>query len=146
MARSGHGQVVERARGELQRAGLRVTEQRLTVLAALMERPQDVTAQGLHEELRPTHPSLGLATVYRTLAALAEAGLIDSMQHGHGMCFRWCAPGHHHHLTCERCHRVVEVRECEVQEWVGEVGAEHGFTQLRHSLELTGVCGSCAAA
>jgi Fur family ferric uptake transcriptional regulator len=133
------------ARAELARAGLRATPQRILVLAALMARRDDVTAQSLHERLRPAHPNLGLATVYRTLGALSEAGLIDAMQHGHGTCYRRCAPGHHHHLTCIRCHKVVEVRDCEIGAWADRVGAASGFRQIAHTVELTGVCDRCAA-
>lgn len=137
---------MEAARQELQRQGLRATSQRAIVLAEMMGRHDDTTAQALHERLRPAHPSLGLATVYRTLNTLAEAGVLDAMQHGHGTCYRWCAPGHHHHLTCVRCHRIVEVRDCAVGEWAERVGAERGFSGVRHVVELTGVCPACHAA
>lgn len=131
------------AREELRRHGLRATPQRMLLLSALMETHDDTTAQALHERLRPANPSLGLATVYRTLGVLAGAGVVDAMQHGHGTCYRRCAPGHHHHLTCTRCHRVVELHDCRVGEWAERVGAESGFVEIRHSVELTGVCGSC---
>lgn len=112
----------------------------------MVGRPDDTTAQALHERLRGEHPSLGLATVYRTLGALVEAGVLDAMQHGHGTCYRLCAPGHHHHLTCVKCHRVVEVRECTVGEWAEDVGRSNGFSDVRHTVELTGLCATCAAA
>ena len=134
------------ARAELQRHGLRSTTQRVLVLAELMARAGDVTAQSLHEELRAEHPTLGLATVYRTLGSLEQAGVLDALQHGHGTCYRWCAPGHHHHLTCSRCHRVVEVHDCDVAPWADRVARAHGFTEVRHQVELVGTCAACAAA
>lgn len=107
---------------------------------------QDSTAQALFDTLRQEHPTLGQATVYRTLGALVEAGVIDALQHGNGTCYRWCAPGHHHHLTCVRCHRVEEVHDCSVGAWATRVGSGHGFTQVRHAVELSGVCVECAGA
>lgn len=108
-----------------------------------MHRSGDVTAQTLHAELGSSDPAIGLATVYRTLGALADAGVIDAMQHGHGTCWRHCAPGHHHHLTCVSCHRVVELHECAVQEWADDVAVAHGFTGVRHVVELSGTCADC---
>lgn len=125
---------------------MRATPQRIAVLAALMATRGDLTAQALHERLHASGIMLGLATTYRTLGALVEAQLIDSMQHGHGTCFRWCSAGHHHHLTCDRCHRVVELHDCEVGEWAGRMAAAHGFSDVAHVVELRGTCADCRAA
>lgn len=135
---------MESTANEVLRArGLRVTSQRTIVLQALMGEPNDVTAAGLFERLRPVHPALGLTTIYRTLNTLAEAGAVDALHHGHATCYRYCEPGHHHHLTCRRCHRVVEIRDCGLQTWADEHAASHGFRQPEHSVELTGLCPSC---
>ncbi len=136
----------ETVRVALRRHGLRATDQRVLVLDALMSRSSDVTAQALYEELRATHPTLGLATVYRALGALADAGVIDSLQHGHGTCYRFCAPGHHHHLTCVDCHRVVEIHDCDVDGWADRIARTHGFSGVRHVVELSGTCADCRAA
>ncbi|MEO6867744.1 MAG: transcriptional repressor [Gaiellales bacterium] len=137
--------IESQARAELQSHSLRATSQRMLVLTELMRTKQDATAQELHTQLRRAAPSLGLATVYRTLGKLVEAGVLDALQHGHGTCYRWCAPGHHHHLTCVRCHSVVELHDCGVGAWADEIGATHGFTQVRHMVELSGLCASCTA-
>lgn len=135
-----------RATDALRTAGLRATSQRIEVLAALSGVHDDATAQSLHERLHAAGHELGLATVYRTLATLVEVGLVDAMQHGHGTCYRVCAPGHHHHLTCVACHTVIEVHDCEVGSWAGRVAANHGFSDVRHIVELRGTCADCRAA
>lgn len=127
--------------------GLRVTEQRVVVLDAMRAEHNDVTAQSLHERLRPAHPRLGLATVYRTLNALADAGVLDQLHHGaEGSCFRYCAPGHHHHLTCTVCHRVVELRDCDLGSWAQGIADAHGFADVEHQVELRGTCAECRTA
>jgi Fur family transcriptional regulator, ferric uptake regulator len=109
--------------------------------------------QALHERLRREHPRLGLATVYRALASLADAGVLDRLHHAHGhghgqgqgsTCFRFCAPGHHHHLTCRGCHAVVELRDCDLDGWASGVAGRHGFTAVEHSVELEGLCAECS--
>jgi Fur family ferric uptake transcriptional regulator len=124
--------------------GMRVTGQRITVLDAMIGEQGDTTAQALHERLRRTNPTLGMATVYRTLNALADTGVLDRLHHeGTSTCFRYCAPGHHHHLTCRSCHAVVELRDCDLAGWAQHVAAAHGFAAAEHSVELSGICAAC---
>jgi Fur family ferric uptake transcriptional regulator len=126
--------------------GLRPTAQRVGVLAELMREQDDATAQELHERLRARRERLGLATVYRTLNALAEAGVVDTLSHHPGeLCYRWCGDEHHHHLVCSSCHRVVELAECELDPWLDRVSAQHGFVATDHRLEVAGVCAGCQA-
>jgi len=124
--------------------GVRVTKQRLEVLAELAREPDDVTAQALWRRLRERESSTGLATVYRTLALLSEKGVIDALSHhGTELCYRLCSDAHHHHLTCSRCHRVVEVEQCGLGGWLDEVTRRHGFVATDHRVEITGVCKDC---
>jgi Fur family transcriptional regulator, ferric uptake regulator len=125
-------------------AGVRPTRQRVRVLDELMGERDDVTAQELHERLRSSGEKLGLATVYRTLGLLAEAGVIDALSHRPGeLCYRLCGPGHHHHLVCSSCHRVVELADCELDPWLERISQAHGFVTTGHRLEVSGLCPAC---
>jgi Fur family transcriptional regulator, ferric uptake regulator len=125
-------------------AGVRPTARRVQVLAELIAERDDLTAQDLHERLRARGERLGLATVYRTLGLLAEEGVIDAISHHPGeLCYRWCAEGHHHHLVCSDCHRVVELVDCELGPWLDQVSSRHGFVTTGHRLEVSGLCGDC---
>ena len=129
----------------LARKGVRATPRRLEVLEELAREPDDVTAQQLWARLRERDSRAGLATVYRTLALLAEKGVVDVLSHHHGpeQCFRLCTDAHHHHLVCERCHRVIEVRECRLGEWADEIAERHGFVATDHRVEIAGLCADC---
>jgi Fur family ferric uptake transcriptional regulator len=128
----------------LEGAGVRPTRQRITVLAELMGEQDDVTAQELHERLRGRGERLGLATVYRTLGLLAEEGVVDALSHRPGeLCYRWCGDGHHHHLVCSSCHRVVELADCELDPWLDRISQAHGFVTTGHRLEVSGLCAEC---
>lgn len=131
----------------LRRKGVRPTRRRVTVLGELAAERDDATAQALWERLRARDESIGLATVYRTLALLHEHGVIDVLSHtGDERCYRLCTDGHHHHLTCDRCHRVVEIGDCDLEDWVSATARRHGFVAAEHRLEISGVCGDCRAA
>ncbi len=130
--------------GLLAGKGVRVTKQRLEVLRELARERDDVTAQALWRRLRERDSGTGLATVYRTLAVLSEKGVIDSLSHhGTELCYRLCSEAHHHHLTCSKCHRVVEIDQCGLGEWVDEVSRRHGFVATDHRIEVTGLCKTC---
>jgi Fur family ferric uptake transcriptional regulator len=126
--------------------GLRATRQRIAVLGALASR-DDATAQQIHAVLVDAGERVGLATVYRTLKSLSESGVVDALSHHPGeTCYRLCGEGHHHHLVCSGCHKVVELGDCELEPWLAQLAAEHGFTVSTHTVEVTGVCPACRAA
>jgi Fur family ferric uptake transcriptional regulator len=129
-------------------AGIRPTAQRVRVLEELARENNDATAQELHRRMATTGDKIGLATVYRALAALSDAGLVDTLTHGHAeTCYRLCATGHHHHhLVCTGCHRVVELTDCSVGEWVAKAARAEGFEATSHSLEVSGLCALCRRA
>jgi len=130
--------------GLLVSAGVKPTKQRVEIAAELRREANDVTAQDLHARLRKRGSRLGLATVYRTLGTLADAGVIDSLAHQHGeRCYRWCGAEHHHHLVCAECHRVVELEDCRIGPWLDDLSAQHGFAVTGHAVEVTGVCADC---
>jgi Fur family ferric uptake transcriptional regulator len=127
----------------LRDAGLRPTRQRLSVLESLRDRPDAVTAQDLHAELRRAGQSIGLTTVYRTLTALAEAGLLDVFSREGEQAFRRCGVTHHHHLVCETCNKVEELSADEVEDWVQQAARRHGFQVTGHRADIFGICAVC---
>lgn len=138
-------QAERRARELLTERDVRATSQRVAVLAELVDEQDDATAQGVHDRLRARRQPIGLATVYRTLGLLAEAGIVDTLSHHRGeLCYRVCGEGHHHHLVCSECHRVVELGDCDLGPWLERRAAAHGFSVAEHRLEVTGRCASCS--
>jgi Fur family ferric uptake transcriptional regulator len=134
-------------RALLARNSVKPTRQRLRVLDALAAEPHDASAQKIHAWLRAQGETIGLATVYRTLAVLSERGAIDALMHHPGeVCYRLCGDEHHHHLVCSACHRVVELGDCELEDWLEELASQHGFTVTDHTVEVTGVCTDCRGA
>ena len=124
----------------------RQTWQREAVRDALSTSEGFVSAQSLHSSLRETGSSIGLATVYRALADLAEEGEADSLQQEGESLYRACTPGsHHHHLICRNCGLTVEIEADEVEEWARTIATQHGFTQPNHIVDVFGLCASCSA-
>ncbi len=120
------------------------TRQRSAVWAALKGADDFQSAQQLHARLRAHGEGVGLATVYRTLQALADDGELDVVRSADGEAlYRRCSTGHHHHLTCRTCRRTVEVDSAAVERWARKVAAENGFADVEHVVEVFGTCREC---
>jgi Fur family ferric uptake transcriptional regulator len=125
---------------------MRPTRQRTAVAAALASLDGFTSAQALHDVLRAQGDQVGLTTVYRHLQALSDAGEVDVLRTDDGeVVYRRCdGEDHHHHLVCRECGATVEVSGPAVEAWAAAVAAEHGFVDVSHTLEVFGVCASCA--
>jgi Fur family ferric uptake transcriptional regulator len=126
---------------------VRPTRQRTAVAAALASIEGFTSAQALHEALRGRGEPVGLTTVYRHLQALADAGEVDALRTDDGeTVYRRCSRDeHHHHLVCRSCGATVEVSGPAVERWADGIAAEHGFTEVSHTLEVFGTCRACSS-
>src|SRR4029079_1703810 len=126
-------------------SGVRATRQRAAIFALLENLDDFRSAQELHDELRRSGEGIGLTTVYRTLQSMAANGLVDTLRTDTGeSVYRRCSEHHHHHLVCLVCGCTVEVQGGHVETWAADVAREHGFSDVSHTIEIFGVCGSCA--
>ncbi len=109
--------------------------------------PGFCSAQQIHAELRDRGEQVGLTTVYRHLQSLSDSGLIDAIRDSTGeTLYRRCrTDAHHHHLTCRKCGRSVEVEGKAVERWADEVAQRAGFSDVGHTVELFGLCPDCGA-
>jgi len=89
-----------------------------------------------------------LATVYTQLRSMAERSEVDVIRsEGGEALYRRCGAGeHHHHLRCRSCGHVEELHAPTVEDWANEVARSSGYTDLAHTLEVTGLCPRCAYA
>ncbi len=91
---------------------------------------------------------MGLMTIYRTLALLAEVGAVYTIRDQHGEAsegrYVFCSDHHHHHVICTGCWRVWEVQGCGVApEQQAHVAEATGVTVTGHTLDFYGLCPSC---
>jgi Fur family transcriptional regulator, ferric uptake regulator len=120
------------------------TSKRAVILDALSDGDDFRSAQDVHADLRSAGQKVGLATIYRTLQSLHETGEVDAMRNESGeVTYRSCESStHHHHLVCRECGRTVEIAGPTVEKWAESVAAEHGYTEVSHTVEIFGVCGN----
>jgi len=125
-----------------------MTRQRRAVDAAIAAAPGFCSAQELHASIKESGERVGLATVYAQLHQMAELGLVDVIRSDGGEAlYRRCgANEHHHHLRCRSCGHVEEIQAPVVEAWAKEISTSSGYTNLTHSLEVTGICPACVDA
>ena len=104
------------------------------------------SAQDLYADLRADGSKIGLTTVYRALQALSDSGDVDVLRTDEGEAvYRACdTENHHHHLVCRVCSTAVEIEGPAVERWAAEIGAQHGFTGVTHTVEVFGTCAECS--
>lgn len=125
-------------------AGERVTAQRVLIAERLAAAGRQLTATELYARVRRDEPTIGRATVFRTLETLVEAGVVRRLeQDGHVYAYVACQPEHHHHLACTVCGRVEEIDEAWVRPIAERVAAERGFEIDDARLDFYGRCARC---
>lgn len=129
---------------EASAAGLRRTEQRDAIRRALRDAPGPLTPQEVHQRARRELRGLGLATVYRNLARLEDAGAVVAVHlPGEGPRYEPAGRGHHHHFHCSACGHVFELEAaCPVPELRGAT-LPGGYRVEDHELTLYGRCPHC---
>ena len=119
----------------------RSTRQRAAIRDVLVGADRPLLPQEVLEAAREAAPTLGLATVYRTLKALVEDGQLRTVAlPGDAPRYEPADRRHHHHFQCTRCQRVFDVHACP-----GDLGrlAPAGFTVEDHDLTLYGRGAAC---
>lgn len=134
-------QLTQRCRAE----GMNLTPQRIAIYRALVEAKDHPTPEALFVRVRPGMPTLSLATIYKTLEALAQLGLVSEMP-ATGQSRRFDANmERHHHLVCDRCGSVSDYRD-EALDAIEAPRPIRGFRAERIEIHVHGLCRDCARA
>jgi Fur family ferric uptake transcriptional regulator len=129
-------------RAYLRRKRLKTTQQREAIVDAFLRSTGHVGLEDLLTSARKRNPGVGLATVYRTVKLLEEAGLAHSRQFGSGQTLYEVAGqrSHHDHLICQQCHHIVEFESEEIEDAQERVAQRFGFHITNHRHEIFGLC------
>lgn len=137
--------LLARFRTYLRDQNLPVTEQRDAIASAMFFSDGHLSVDDLDQALRADGVQVGRATIYRTLELMDRAGLIDEHDFGEG--FKRYEPragsGHHEHLICRDCGKVVEFTSDRIERMNMLIAEEYGFRLHHHRLEIYGVCEDC---
>ena len=129
----------------LRHNGLLASGQREQILDIFLKTEKHHTINDLYALVRKKHPQIGLATVYRTMKVICDAGLARETDFG-GNIRRFehkYKHQHHDHLVCLKCGRITEVISPAIEKLQENLARKHRFKALRHRMEIFGICRIC---
>jgi Fur family ferric uptake transcriptional regulator len=120
--------------------GLRMTGQRRVIARVLSEAQDHPDAEELHRRAAAIDPHISIATVYRTVRLLEEAGILERHDFRDGRSRYEEVPDEHHdHLIDVQSGRVIEFHDDQIEELQRIVAEKLGYRLVDHRLELYGV-------
>lgn len=140
---------MDRFRSLLLAQGLKYTGQRRAIAQVFFASDAHHSLTELLALAKRLHPSVGYATVYRTMKLLAEGGLACEHKFSDGQEARYeprVEGRHHDHLICVRCDLIVEFEDEQIEMLQDGVARRYGFRVTSHRHEIYGLCGVCQVA
>lgn len=125
--------------------GLRATQQRWQVFEYVVSREGHFTPEELYRELADRGAHVSRATMYRTLTHLLKAGLLrEAVNVDGGIRFEAAyGHGHHDHLVCVSCGKMIEFRSPTIESLQRRVCSRYHFEPIEHTLQVIGYCNDC---
>ncbi|WP_150268387.1 Fur family transcriptional regulator [Paenibacillus tepidiphilus] len=127
----------------------KLTPQRQAIVNLLLANENEhLSVEEVYMRIKGGYPHLGLATVYRTLELLCELHIVEKMNFGDGVArydLRGDEHDHmHHHLICNSCGRLMEIKDDWLLELEQRVEREYGFKVTDHRLDFKGTFNTCS--
>ncbi len=120
--------------------GLRMTDQRRTIVAVLEEAEDHPDVEELYTRASGRDPRISIATVYRTVKLFEESGILEKHEFDGGRARYEIAGGDHHdHLIDMQSGEVIEFVDAEIEALQERIARKLGYRLKGHRLELYGV-------
>jgi len=129
----------------LRDAGYKLTNARLTVLDVLEDNDGHLTSADVLDAVNKLDPSIGRASVFRTLDLFTQLALIRPtyIDSSATPTYVLLPDGHHHHIICTNCNRVIEFDDCDLHDLSRQLEETFDVTLTGHLLEFYGICENC---
>jgi len=128
----------------LREKGYKATTQRIAICRLALSSREHPTAQGIYREIKTLHPTVSLATVYKTLQVLRELQLVQELAFPQGETRFDSNLIPHVNVVCLRCGSVRDINDRAVQDVVARVASRTRFAVTRQRFDMYGICEKCA--
>ena len=120
--------------------GMKMTDQRRVVAQVLSGAKDHPHVEEVYQRASRMDPRISIATVYRTVRLLEEAGILERHDFGDGRSrYEEATDEHHDHLIDIKSNKVIEFQSEEIEILQVKIAEEHGLELVGHRLELYGV-------
>ena len=127
----------------LKSRGYRLTPQRRLILDILHDSGGHLTADDIFGQVQTRISGVNKSTVYRTLELLESLGLVVKSEFGSSHIYHHAEEGHHHHLACRRCGRIMNCDKDLLLPLKDSLLKRYGFSaELSHHI-IQGLCRDC---
>jgi Fe2+ or Zn2+ uptake regulation protein len=129
-------------------SGYKLTNARLTVLGVLETSGGHITSTELLDRVNEVDPSIGRASVFRCLDLFTRLSLVRPTYIDSSVTptYVLMPDGHHHHVICTNCSRVIEFEDCDLSALASELERRLDVQLTGHLLEFYGLCQDCTDA
>ncbi|HEY1406004.1 MAG TPA: transcriptional repressor [Spirochaetota bacterium] len=136
---------LDRLSAHVKAQGLKSSNQRAIILSAMNSDGKHHTVDEIYSSLQKDHPDIGIATVYRTIRLLCDAGIARELIINHQVSRYEIVSDdeHHDHIVCTSCGRFVEISSDLIEKEQVRIAGQNDFTLTDHSLILYGLCKEC---
>lgn len=130
---------------KLRDAGYKITSARRAVLSALQQSGGHLTSADVLTQVEAQDPTIGRASVFRALELLTGLAIIRPtfLKASTPTYVLMSERGHHSHIVCTQCARIVELDECVVDSLTDQIEANYRIRLTGHLLEFYGTCEEC---
>jgi Fur family transcriptional regulator, ferric uptake regulator len=120
--------------------GMKMTEQRRVIARVISDSQDHPDVEEVYRRAVEVDPRISIATVYRTMRLLEEAGIVEKHDFGDGRArYEEAAEHHHDHLIDVKSGKVIEFVNKEIEKLQERVARELGYKLIDHRLELYAV-------
>jgi Fur family ferric uptake transcriptional regulator len=126
--------------------GYKFTPQREIVITELLKtKKRHLSCQEIYNMVKEKRPSIGLSTVYRTVAILADIGILkEAFIDEDAMKYEMCIEYNHFHLVCKKCGAVIEVKDNSLNKFSKEIYKNYSFNITSSGHTFYGLCSDCS--
>jgi Fur family peroxide stress response transcriptional regulator len=128
----------------LRKKGFKATPQRVAICRFAIQSREHPTAQRIYDEVKKTHPTVSLATIYKTMQILGELNLVQEIDLPNSQA-RFDPNMHPHiNLICTNCGTIQDLNTEATSEFIQKVTATTKFAPTGQRLDIYGVCQKCS--
>lgn len=138
--------VLQLHKNRLRKAGYKLTHARLTVLNTIISLGGHVTSSDVLDAVAEVDESVGRASVFRALDLFTQLGIIRPTYIESSMTPHYIImpDGHHHHVICTNCSRVIEFDDCGLGDLTTQLENRYNLNITGHLLEFYALCANCS--
>jgi Fur family transcriptional regulator, peroxide stress response regulator len=129
----------------LRNKGYKATPQRIAICRIAIRSREHPSAQSIYDEVKKVHPTVSLATVYKTLQVLRELNLIQELSFPTGQARFDSYMKPHVNLVCLQCGSIIDLDDLTTGDFVKRVAAATKFKPNGQRIDIYGICQKCSS-